>query len=390
MNVFSEYHLKKLRGQPPEEILLEKKKKYKEILKRRECDEEEEDGDANFNGSEREEEEEAEEEEGESNDKENETSDTEDPGSVGLGSALIIGKSNTGKSTLVKRLVEKYGGSSSSSFQKTRRRPIFILNDQTGKKTPGMEKISWDQIKTISKCCLIVEDLVKCNKRQVDVLSNLINVQNHHAQVRPIFFITHTLRGNGFFGLLKCYNAICLASEMSHADELKEIISRFRFGDELAKNCWEKFREGSEKGKYTFLWIDLELKKCALIKTEKKSGPSTAASIESAKESKISGLREKAKLYFSLMPDKTQKACIVLFDMICSKLYSSIDEHDLCLKGKVRGELFRASIVDYINVLLTNEEEDDSNSSSIKILHSYIISKNVQLPKCYIRNKSML
>jgi len=189
--------------------------------------------------------------------------DALDPGSVGLGSALIIGKSNTGKSTLVKRLVEKYNSPPD--------RPVFLLNDQTGRKAPsGIQKISWDQILNIKKCCLIVEDLVKCSTRQVNALSNLINVQNHHAQVRPIFFITHTLRGNGFYGLLKCYNALCLAAENSHRDDLKEIIVRFAFSDELAANCVTLFRQGCAQGKFTFIWIDLDTKKAILIKAEKK------------------------------------------------------------------------------------------------------------------------
>ena len=175
----------------------------------------------------------------EESDGDNDDEDEEDSGSEGLGSALIIGKSNTGKSTLVRRLVEKY------NLPLDAHRPIFLLNDQTGKKAPrGIQKISWNQILDINKCCLIIEDLVKCNKRQVDALSNLINVQNHHAQVRPIFFITHTLRGNGFYGLLKCYNAICLATESSHRDELKEIVTRFHFSYELTAHCIELFQLG--------------------------------------------------------------------------------------------------------------------------------------------------
>ena len=92
----------------------------------------------------------------------------------------------------------------------------------------------------------------------------------------------------------------------------------------------------------------------------------------------------------------------MLFDMICTKLFNNIDEHDLCLKGRnVKNESFRASIVDYINILLEEQnlnKENNENISSvdqpydnnIKFLHSYIKAKNVLLPKCYIRNKSML
>ena len=98
------------------------------------------------------------------------------------------------------------------------------------------------------------------------------------------------------------------------------------------------------------------------------------------------------------MPNQNQGACIVLFDMICTKLFNSIDEHDLCLKGRnVKNESFRASIVDYINILLeeqnSNKENDNVDQpydNNIKFLHSYIKAKNVLLPKCYIRNKSML
>jgi len=402
MNIVREFNFKKLLDEPSlKKKVREKKREKKNNFKWKRISEadEEADEEVETRNSNSDYEEDVEGKKIEINESRDESEDEEDPGSEGLGSALIIGKSNTGKSTLVRRLVEKY------NLPLDAHRPIFLLNDQTGKKAPrGVQKISWNQILDISKCCLIVEDLVKCNKRQVDALSNLINVQNHHAQVRPIFFITHTLRGNGFYGLLKCYNAICLATETSHRDELKEIVTRFHFSDELSARCIELFQLGCAQGKFTFLWIDLDSKNAILIKAEKfkvnGGGVGFDSSAENNKDNKISKLKEKAKLYFSLMPDANQGACIVLFDMICSKLFNNIDEHDLCLKGKNnKGESFRASIVDYINILLSPRPSDATSENAEKAppyddnifsLHSYIKAKNVLLPKCYIKNKNMI
>ena len=68
---------------------------------------------------------------------------------------LIIGKSKTGKSNLVRNLLQQY-----QEFDKV----VYMLNDRS--KNCPYTKIQWHQLQEISNCALVVEDVMTATNKQ--------------------------------------------------------------------------------------------------------------------------------------------------------------------------------------------------------------------------------
>jgi tRNA U34 5-carboxymethylaminomethyl modifying GTPase MnmE/TrmE len=65
---------------------------------------------------------------------------------------LIIGRSNTGKSSLVRTLVKQY-----DAYEKD----TFVLNDLTG--TSPYTRITIEDLPKLSRCILVIEDVMSAS-----------------------------------------------------------------------------------------------------------------------------------------------------------------------------------------------------------------------------------
>lgn len=106
-----------------------------------------------------------------------------------LEAVLIIGASNSGKTTLAKKLARKWG------------KPIHMLmaselvkNDQIEE---DIQNVTWENAMHLSKATLIIEDILSLTKKQDKLLRHIIDVLIHHGQLNLVC-CTHHVQGNTF------------------------------------------------------------------------------------------------------------------------------------------------------------------------------------------------
>jgi type II secretory pathway predicted ATPase ExeA len=82
---------------------------------------------------------------------------------------LLIGQSGSGKTFLCNKLTRDL------------QRPVKVLNDFTEK--PAYPTIDWPEALQQKQVCLIIEDAICLDRKQLVIVRKLLNRANHHAQV---------------------------------------------------------------------------------------------------------------------------------------------------------------------------------------------------------------
>ena len=85
---------------------------------------------------------------------------------------LIIGRSGSGKSFLVNKLVKKF------------RNKFVVVNDATGKSC--FNSVDFSETSKLAKVGVIFEDLIDISKKQIGIIKKCLNYANHHRQVSKI------------------------------------------------------------------------------------------------------------------------------------------------------------------------------------------------------------
>lgn len=98
-------------------------------------------------------------------------SETEEPPHTAI---LIIGRSASGKTSLIRNILPQY-----SRYNK----PIYLLNDRSQSKRYA--HISWAQAETVSNAVVICEDIIQATIQQHRILQNLLSYKIHHDKVSP-------------------------------------------------------------------------------------------------------------------------------------------------------------------------------------------------------------
>ena len=114
---------------------------------------------------------------------------------------LILGRSHTGKSNLVRTLLKRF-----EAYEKE----ILIVNDRTP--DCPFRAVQWHELAQVENCILICEDVLTATTRQYRsvcfsaaaaaakvppffsrILQELLNFQAHHRRVNPIFVVSHSM-----------------------------------------------------------------------------------------------------------------------------------------------------------------------------------------------------
>jgi adenylate kinase family enzyme len=82
---------------------------------------------------------------------------------------MIIGRSGSGKSVLAHKLT------------KDLTRPVVVVNDKT--ENNKIKRVEWNELLTLKKTCLIIEDLISMSTKELEAVKNILNFSNHHLQV---------------------------------------------------------------------------------------------------------------------------------------------------------------------------------------------------------------
>jgi hypothetical protein len=339
--------------------------------------------------------------------------------SLDYGSCLIIGRSGTGKSTLLKKLVGDWP--KSQSLYLVNAKGAEIAEYSRGKssekirlaKITGLERIE-------KKSMVILEDLIKLSPKESDSVRQLLNYTAHHKSSK-IYCVTHTIFKTGIFSLLPLFHYIVFTSSPSNVPIARSVLNVFKVDKPLLTEWINLIKEGRHEGEGKYFFFDCtkmlfgissrylcrggnEVLGSLVTGKEGQSLIENAANckdnfwhpkVGSALEPEVQGERsEKAARmkslfceYFSSHPKKHQAGAI--FSTISSGLgISKIDEHDLTVsfgsRTSARGEPKKISLVDYVSSLL--DSGNKKPGQELRVLHKYI-GKFCALPKTAIDNR---
>jgi GTPase SAR1 family protein len=124
-------------------------------------------------------------------------SDSEDEGPLlepPMCTTLVIGRSNTGKSSLCRYLISQYAQYKKVSFYLSRSQQqqqalcffslsqnIYVANDLTN--TSPYIRVTLEDIPKLPRGILVVEDVIGANQKLFKALQFLLSWQCHHGQV---------------------------------------------------------------------------------------------------------------------------------------------------------------------------------------------------------------
>lgn len=311
------------------------------------------------------------------------------------GSCLIIGRSGTGKSSLLKRLVRQMPSS----------RHLYLVNvrgDETQQYEelhPGrasrVKQTSIDGLKgVLPNSTLIVEDIISMKDREQRALREVVNYTAHHKRCK-VFCVTHTVFKTGVFTFMPLFHYIIFTCSPANAPIIKQVLSQFNPPkDELDANIKlvsEKAHElrGSLK---SYFYFD-----CTKLLLGWSTNALSRGTCKPLSESPRRNERPRtdpddshALDRFFPPSDPQRSAAQGLYELIarskaCAK---HLDREGLCFvfpKGGSR-EKVRVSLVDYLRAALTNSGPPEKD---LRLLHRFL-STRCSLPRSVFKNKSFL
>ena len=300
---------------------------------------------------------------------------------------LLLGRSTTGKSYLCKYLVNSFADPD---------RPVYTLNDRTA--TCRYIKISVEQAKVISNCCVVAEDIISATRPLFEVLQLILNYKGHHDSISPCILISHSIYKNSIYSLLPFIRKIYLSAVRSSLNSLKAILNFFDF--EPSERLLVKKALISCAQKFCFLAFDVDKREWSLVRAEKGKGIKVlTANVAAAAEGAVAGenalelrIRNNASQFLNVLARK--EVAHQIFNMIFPLLpIDKLNPQDLSLKLTLNGSEARVSLVDYCAQLTNINGADDADGGSEQLslllkFHRYLKRRGIFLPSCYILNPS--
>jgi ABC-type cobalamin/Fe3+-siderophores transport system ATPase subunit len=317
------------------------------------------------------------------------SSDAEDGIEPEHTTCLVLGRSGTGKSTLVKSILAEF-----SEFGK----PIYILNDHSRKSK--YIHINWNQVKELNHCSLVIEDIIQATPAQFRILCEILSVKVHHDRLSPTIAISHALMRQNLYGLLSYFTRIYITGYRANLRSFTKVLQYFGFQDDAVREHVRNFLACTEP--FTHFLVNVER-----FTVEKVKFPFTPESEESAdhlkriKKNKNGSKRStmtardsiamaKADRYLSVL--KNHKEAKAIFELLWCKLNKKlIDPNtlEITLPQKSGGKLV-ISLIEYIASLTQDEEDKDVPASKETLkFHKYCRSvHSIRLPNHYVLNRA--
>jgi hypothetical protein len=330
---------------------------------------------------------------------------------------LIIGRSGTGKSSLLKKLLDNF----------PKNRFVYLINvkgaeiaeysrGRPGEKIKIVKKLSSGGENFQKDSFIILEDLIKLNSKEADSVRQLLNYTAHHKRCK-VFCVTHTIYKTGIYSLLPLFHYIVFTSSPSNVPIARSVLGTFKI-DKPVLGRWILFIKNGlydKEGNYFFFdctkmvfgtstnFLQRGQNKVLGSLTAGNSEPAAAAGWDNFWQPNFGGggneltqteldvnerlARMRALFcdYFSLHPKK-QQACALFFTVSSGLGAGRINEHDLSVSFSLRNKIERTkkiSLVDYVSSLL-----DSSNSrptTDLKVMHNYV-KKKCSLPQSAVTN----
>jgi energy-coupling factor transporter ATP-binding protein EcfA2 len=295
---------------------------------------------------------------------------------------LILGRSGTGKSTLVRSLLAEF-----KDYSKT----VYVLNDRS--KKSRYVRISWSQLGELSHCAVLVEDIVTASSAQFRLLAELLNFSVHHKRLSPTICVSHSLTRQGIFGLLPFFTRVYVSAAVGNLASFRNLLNYFGFTETERQFHIRNLLENKEP----FCHYVLDVEKRSVDKVHFPLQPDDdddyGPGKKKKKNKKMSLSRRdalalsKAQRFLSVL--NNSKECLALFDLIWPRLSrKSADPATLEVTLQTKGERspVKISLITYLAA--ATDERGQPPTHDLMKFHKYCkIVHGIHLPAPFVLNK---
>lgn len=337
------------------------------------------------------------------------------------GTCLIVGRSCTGKSSLLRTLVGRWQGKSSRLYL------VNVRPDEVAEykklTSRAVECLNLEQLKSVKKnSVILIEDIISLKEREQTALREALNYVAHHKRCK-VYCVTHGIFKTGLFTASTLFNFLIFTNSPSNIPVVRQALDRFAIEKESISTClknmthfsnslgrarpdsirriyyfWDttRMRFGMTENAFlpgTLSYID-GLGGQAAAASQKKTGCKKSRSEEaaaSATSSSQATTADRAKKYFErfFVGASERRRAGALFEMLMSNPTArrATDLANLTLKFRTGPRRERSvesvSLVDYIHVLLA---PDARVTPKLQAVHNFVTSV-CQLPRsCIVNN----
>lgn len=324
------------------------------------------------------------------------------------GSCLIVGKSGTGKTSLLQSIVER-------QLKRPNMKRLFVYNDRDAQYKVGKTLSSLADLPHVPRNSIVIlEDVIALKKKEEEVVRSLLNFYCHHHSLIA-YVVTHHVHRTSLLGMLPFFHYLIFTNHRSNGPLIKLCLAHFHIEKPKVEKALEKFQSevDSSPGYGSYFVFDckrfdfygapsfealerggaeslkLLVGESAQLDRQTSQGEPDHVG-ESEKPSGRSGeatdkLVEKFK-FFSGSIDRPQEAQFLLKMILNCLPPRLVRLHDLTFEFQRKdGEADRVSIVDYVVSLL--DERSPPVNKKLLFFHHYL-SKHCCVPSFAQKNKN--
>jgi nucleoside-triphosphatase THEP1 len=299
-----------------------------------------------------------------------------------FGSVLIIGKTGSGKTTLVRRILKRF-------WKDTPDKEVYTVNVKSNEyklqNTSNIKDITFEQLNTVpKKSIIVVEDVISMTPFQAKALREAINFNAHHKRQR-IFVISHHVYKTSIYQLIPYFNYVVFTASQSNLPLLKIVFQYFNIGKEQYNLANDFVLKNTLQHAYFIFAADTQqFVKADNIKSLLNNKFKNYNNV-SVTEQTVDDLINRFNSFVSDSNPLKQDASTV-FSILVNALPSlqNVNITDLTLRCQTtKGTNVNISLIDYVISLV---KKKGSVSKHNLFLHSYF-RKLCKIPKMFIVNK---
>jgi KaiC/GvpD/RAD55 family RecA-like ATPase len=301
--------------------------------------------------------------------------------------ALVVGRSNSGKTSLVKLLARRYA--------KKYSKDIYIVNERPEARS-GFKRVDWDTVESVRDAVIIIDDLVGASTEELTILRKLLTVHNHHYRCNPLFICSHSITKTGCRSLMHHISRIYIAATQCSFRTLADTLNFYAFEQMEKDEVYARLKAGKFKP-FTFFYIDIDNRTIKTVNMGKEALEEVESNKrrenEEVEQKKSEMLKTAGEMYASILPDDSsrEKASIIT-EIVLGRMLGSVDPLDLSIKSRSGGRESAVSLVDYVATLVMPELSESLESHTMRelhCLHRYLAhNRGVVIPAVLISNKS--
>lgn len=298
------------------------------------------------------------------------------------GTCLIIGKTGSGKTTLVRRILKKY-------WLTNPNKEVYTLNVKSNEyklnNTALIKDISFEQLNSIpNKSIIIIEDIISMTPYQAKSLREAVNYNAHHKR-QKIYVITHHVYKTSIYSLIPYFNYLIFTASASNLPLIKIVFQYFN----INKTEYESASDFVLKNTLPFAYFVFASDSQQFVKAD------TIKALINNKFKNYNGVSENELTFDDLMnrfnsfvpnTHKCKQEASTVFSIVIKALpdLNNINSTDLTLKCQTKhGSYINISLIDYVMSLVCKHTSVSKHSI---FLHNYFKTL-CKIPKMFIINK---